>query len=51
MNPVFPFMIIILAIIFWFLCAFLYTPLGRVCKKIWNDAMKAMGIKDEENDN
>ena len=49
MNPVFPFMIIILAALLWLLCSFLYTPLGKICKKLWDDAMKAMGIKDEDN--
>lgn len=48
MNPTFPFMIFIFAFLFWLLCSFVYTPLGKICKRLWDDAMKAMGLKDDE---
>lgn len=48
MNPVFIFLVICSAAIFWFLMAWIFRPLGRLIWKIWDDAIKE--ITEEDND-
>lgn len=38
MNPVFIFLVILAAIVLWFLLAGVFYPLGRILKKLWDDA-------------
>lgn len=42
MNPVFVFLVILAAVIVWFLCAFLFKPLGRFIYRIGKDAADNM---------
>lgn len=48
MNP----MLIILSFlgvgILWFLLAFSFLPLGKIVKRIWDDAMNAINKDDEK---
>lgn len=45
MNPVLILLIILAAVILWFLLACLYRPVGRLCKRIYDDAMQEMSDK------
>lgn len=42
MNPVLIILIIIGACLLWLLCSFLYKPLGRLFKRLIDDAIEAM---------
>ena len=42
MNPIFPLLVLLVAIILWFLLSWLFFPLGRFVSRIWNDAMDEM---------
>lgn len=46
--PVFYFLVILGAIIFWFLCSFLYRPLGGYFKHIFKDSYNAITKEDNE---
>lgn len=46
MNPVFIFLVLLGAILLWFLLAFAYKPLGKVIYRIGKDAMDEIN-KDE----
>lgn len=48
--PVFYIIVILLAILLWFLLAFMFKPLGKLGHRIWQDAMDAMN-EDDENRN
>lgn len=47
MNPVFLFLVILGAIILWFLLSFVFFPLGRLCYRIWKDAIDEINKQDE----
>lgn len=38
-------------VILWFLLAFLYRPLGKLTKKIYNDSIKEINKEDDEKEN
>lgn len=38
--PAFYFLVILGLILLWFLLAFLFKPLGRFFKRLWNDAIE-----------
>lgn len=46
MNPVFVFIIIMLAILLWFFLSFSFEPIGRLFYRLWKDAIDEM--KDEK---
>lgn len=48
MNPVFIFLVIIGAVIIWFLLSFIFYPLGKFIYRIFKDAVDE--INREEND-
>lgn len=48
MNPVFVFMVILAAVLLWFLCVFVFKPLGGLLLKLWNDAFEVMNEKDKK---
>ena len=48
MNIVFYLLIAIALAILWFLLAFLFKPIGRFFKKLWNDTTDI--INDEESE-
>ena len=47
MNPVFVFLVLVGAVILWFLLSALFYPFGRFLHRIWKDA--ADEINREEN--
>ena len=47
MNPVFYLLIIIAAIVIWLLLSFVFYPLGKMCYRIWKDAIDEINRKDE----
>lgn len=49
--PVFYFLIVVGAIVLWFLLAFLFKPIGKFFSKIGNDAINEMKDEEEENEN
>lgn len=50
MNPIFIFLVILSAIILWFLLSFLFRPIGNVIFGIWEDAVDEMN-KNEKTKN
>lgn len=46
MNPAFVFLVILGAILLWFLSSFVFKPLGKLFYRLWKDAMDEM--KDDE---
>lgn len=46
MNPVLVFLVVIGAIVLWFLLSFIFFPLGKFISRIEKDAMEEMN-KDE----
>ena len=48
MNPVLVFLIILAAIIVWFLLSFVFYPLGRLLYRIYKDAMDEINKKEKE---
>ena len=48
MNPVFVFLVLVAGFIVWLLGSFLYRPIGRIVKKLFDKADYEMGMDDEE---
>jgi len=48
MNPVFWFLVILIAVVIWFLLAFVFYPLGKFLWRIGKDAKDELERKDEE---
>ena len=48
--PVFYILVILAAILLWFLLAFMFKPMGKFGHRIWKDAVDAMN-EDDENEN
>ena len=48
MNPILVFIILIIAFLIWLTFSFLYQPIGRLFKRLIDDAKEAM--KDESED-
>lgn len=51
MNPVFFIGLFGAALLLWLLLSFLYEPIGRVGKRLADDAKKAMTADDNQNEN
>lgn len=47
MNPTFVILVILLAIIIWFLLSFAFRPIGRIFYQIWKDAVDEINKNDE----
>lgn len=47
MNPVFIILVIIGAIVLWFLLSFIFFPLGALVYRIWKDAIDEMDREDK----
>lgn len=45
MNPVFIILVILGALLLWLLLVSLYEPIGKLCCKLWGDAMDTMSDK------
>jgi F0F1-type ATP synthase membrane subunit b/b' len=50
MNPAFILLVILLAILLWFLLAFAYKPFGRLIHRIGKDAMDEINDKEEKDE-
>lgn len=48
MNPVFVFLVILIAVLLWFLLSFAFFPLGKILYRVWKDAIDEMNKKDEK---
>lgn len=40
--PVFYFLVVLAAILLWFLLAFMFKPVGRFFHRLWSDAIEAI---------
>ena len=47
MNPVFVILVILGAILLWFLLSFVFYPLGRFLYRLWKDATDEMNREDK----
>lgn len=45
--PVFYFLVILGMVLFWFIASFLFKPLGRLFRRLWDDAMEE--IQEDKN--
>lgn len=50
MNPVFWFLVLLGAVFLWFLCSFVFYPLGLYIWRIWSDTIENMEKDNKEND-
>lgn len=50
MNPFFYILVILAAIVLWFLLSWLFKPLGKLVSKIFNDSVSIMTEEDEDSD-
>jgi hypothetical protein len=50
MNPVFWLLIIILAVVLWFIISFVFIPLGSFVLKKWNKTLEILNKEIENND-
>lgn len=48
MNPVFVFLVILIAVLLWFLLSFAFFPLGKFIHILWKDVIDEMNKKDEK---
>ena len=48
MNPVFIFLVILGAIVLWFLLSFVFYPLGKFIYRIGKDAMDEMNREEKK---
>lgn len=39
MNPIFIFLVVVAAVLLWFILSFVFAPLGRLVYRLWKDAM------------
>lgn len=47
MNPVFVFLVILVAVAIWFLLSFAFRPIGRFFYRIWKDAVDEINRSEE----
>ena len=47
MNPVFVFLVLVGAVILWFLLSALFYPFGRFLHRIWKDAADGINREDQ----
>lgn len=50
MNPVFVVLVLLVGFLIWLLGSFLYRPIGKLIKKLIEDAATEMNYKDEEDE-
>lgn len=48
MNPVFVILIILAAIVLWFLLSFAFFPSGRLVYRLWKDAIDEMNKEEKQ---
>lgn len=49
MNPVLIILILLGGALLWLLCSFLFRPIGKISKKLIDDAKEAMSDDDKNN--
>jgi hypothetical protein len=49
MNPVFIFLVILGAVLLWFLLSFAFFPLGNLFSKVWKDTIDRMNKEENLN--
>ena len=47
MNPVFVILVLLCAVILWFLLSFVFYPFGRLLYRIWKEAIDEMNRDDK----
>ena len=47
MNPVFVFLVLVGAVVLWFLLSALFYPFGRFLHRIWKDAADEINREDQ----
>lgn len=50
MNPLLIILVLLLAVVLWFLLSFLFYPLGKFVTRIFKDAVDEINRKDKNND-
>lgn len=50
MNPVFIFLVLLGAILLWFLLSFAFRPIGKLFYWLWKDAVDEINKTDETKD-
>lgn len=48
MNPILIILILIGGGLLWLLCSFLYRPIGKLSKTLWDDAKNSMFDEEEK---
>ncbi len=48
MNPLLIILILLGGALIWLICSFLYRPIGRIAKKLFDDAVEAMQDDDSK---
>lgn len=48
MNPAFIILVILGAVLLWFLLSFVFFPLGKVVYRLWKDAVDEMNREDKK---
>lgn len=48
MNPAFIFLVIIIAIVLWFILSFIFFPLGKFLYRIWKNAIDKLNKEEEK---
>lgn len=48
MNPAFVILVILGAVLLWFLLSFVFFPLGKVVYRLWKDAIDEINREDEK---
>lgn len=48
MNPALIFLVLIAAVVIWFLLSFVFYPLGQLIYRIYKDAVDEINRKDED---
>ncbi len=48
MNPIFVFLVILAAVIIWFLLSFAFCPLGKLIYQVWKDAVNEISKEESE---
>jgi uncharacterized protein involved in cysteine biosynthesis len=51
LNWFFYFLIILAAVVLWFLCSFVFKPLGKFCYRLYKDARDEIVDKDKTKEN
>lgn len=51
MNPVFIILVLLVAVLLWFLLSAVFRPVGKIIYRLWKDAVDIMNKDDEEKEN